>query len=395
MPSWLGSIRVRLAVLYSVLLFGLASIVVGLIYVALWRSLDDEPVSRTQAVAILPRTADGQPVVIFEGEVDMPEFFAVFEREVNRRTLEELRQWSFGAIAGLFVASLGVGWWVSGLVMRPVGRITSVAREISATDLNRRIHLRGPNDELRQLADTFDDMLARLGDAFEGQRRFIQDASHELRNPLAVMRTNLEVALADPDASAEDLRHTAEVVSRTSERMSTLVDDLIVYARNEMPATRVGPVDLSALVEELATEFRIPAESQGVTVTLRSETGCWCRGDSFALRRAGANLLDNAVRHSAADSTIVVSCGRAEGWVFLSVADQGPGIEQEQHELVFQRFWRGRERRTGNGLGLTIVRQIAEAHGGRATLRSEPGVGSTFVVWVPAVPDPGSQQLPS
>ena len=126
------------------------------------------------------------------------------------------------ALGMLFVGSLGVGWFAAGIVLRPIERITRVAREIQATDLSRRINLRGPNDELRRLADTFDAMLARLDAAFESQRRFIQEASHELRNPLAVIRTNVEVAMADPDASKKSSRELGAVVGRTAERMSTL-----------------------------------------------------------------------------------------------------------------------------------------------------------------------------
>src|SRR5690606_9012714 len=172
--------------------------------------------------------------------------------------------YSFTALGLLFIGSLGTGWIVSGRVLRPIGRITGVAREIQATDLSRRIHLRGPNDELRQLADTFDAMLARLDAAFESQRRFIHEASHELRNPLAVIRTNLDVALSDPDATVDDLREVGELVGRTAERMSSLVDDLLYYARQEEPANRAGLIDVAPLVSDAVAEFRAAAESAGL-----------------------------------------------------------------------------------------------------------------------------------
>ena len=141
-----------------------------------------------------------------------------------------------------------------------------MARDISATDLTRRIALQGPDDELHELADTFDDMLGRLDEAFANQRRFIQEASHELRNPLAVIRTNLEVTLTDPEATTEDLRHTAEVVERSTDRMTRLVDDLLLYARNETPAIEREPVDAATLVHEAADEFRAPAEARGLAI---------------------------------------------------------------------------------------------------------------------------------
>ncbi len=171
------------------------------------------------------------------------------------------------------MASFGVSYWIAGYLLRPIGRITRVAREISATDLTRRIALQGPDDELHQLADTFDDMLGRLDEAFASQRQFIQEASHELRNPLAVIRTNLEVTLTDPDASTDDLRHTAEVVERSTDRMTRLVDDLLLYARNETPSLDRDAVDAAALVHEAADEFRAPAEARGLTISWEARVG--------------------------------------------------------------------------------------------------------------------------
>ena len=387
LPGWAGSIRFRLMVLYSVLLFGLATVVVGGIYAGLARSLEDQDVSRTEAAAVLFRDADGRDMIrTLEFEVQDP--LAVFEREVNEQALDQLRTYAFGALGLLFIGSLGVGWFVAGLVLRPVGRITSVAREISGTDLSRRIELEGPDDELKQLADTFDDMLTRLDEAFENQRDFIHEASHELRNPLAVIRTNLDVVLSDPKAEAEELRLAGEVVGRSAERMTTLVDDLLVYARQGTRAIREEEFDLAQLVSHLADEFAAPAEAAGLALTkqLPAEVLPVC-GDAPAVRRAVANLIANAVRLAPDGTNVTVAADRFDAWNFVSVADDGPGIAPENHVRVFQRFWRGdREeaRQQGrSGLGLTIVRQIVEAHGGRVDLASDIGHGSTFVLWFP------------
>lgn len=387
LPGWAGSIRFRLMVLYSVLLFGLATVVVGGIYAGLARSLEDQDVSRTEAAAVLFRDADGRDMIrTLEFEVQDP--LAVFEREVNEQALDQLRTYAFGALGLLFIGSLGVGWFVAGLVLRPVGRITSVAREISGTDLSRRIELEGPDDELKQLADTFDDMLTRLDEAFENQRDFIHEASHELRNPLAVIRTNLDVVLSDPNAEAEELRLAGEVVGRSAERMTTLVDDLLVYARHGTRAIREEEFDLAQLVSHLADEFAAPADAAGLVLTkqLPAEVLPVC-GDAPAVRRAVANLIANAVRLAPDGTNVTVSADRFDAWNFVSVADGGPGIAPENHVRVFQRFWRGdREeaRQQGrSGLGLTIVRQIVEAHGGRVDLASDIGHGSTFVLWFP------------
>ena len=381
LPSWMGSIRFRIALLYSTVLFGLAAVMLGAIYLGLAHSLDDQPIYRRYQVTPVPG-----------GVRIQAEDVRTVEQVVNAQTLDNLRTYSFAALGALFVASLGVGWVVAGRALRPIERITSVARDIQATDLSRRIDLGGPHDELRDLADTFDDMLTRIDDAFESQRQFIHEASHELRNPLAVIRTNLEVALGDPDASADELRRTAEIVERSTERMARLVDDLLVYARRGTLSLERAPLDASLLVDEAVEEFRTPAEARLVRVLGAASPGLWVEADRLALRQALANLLANAVRLSPEGTTIRVSAGREEPWVWLAVQDQGPGIDPADQDRVFQRFWRGdpaASRAEGrSGLGLAIVRQIAEAHGGEVKLVSEPGRGSAFALWLPAVATP-------
>ncbi|HEX7134260.1 MAG TPA: HAMP domain-containing sensor histidine kinase, partial [Iamia sp.] len=222
LPDWMGSIRFRLTVMYSLVLFGLAAVLVGGLYIAIAARLDDHSMAGSRPALVVVPQDDG--TTTFE-QVKTSDL-VTFEEQVNRRSLQLLKGYSFSALGLLFVASLGVGWLIAGRVLAPIDRITAVARDIQATDLARRIDLRGPPDELKDLADTFDDMLGRLDDAFQQQRRFIQEASHELRNPLAVIRTNLDVTLDDPDASPEELRATAEVVNRSAARMGVLVDDL-------------------------------------------------------------------------------------------------------------------------------------------------------------------------
>jgi len=385
LPAWMGSIRFRIALVYSVVLFGLAALVIGALYWAIAASLDDS-VYRGYVGRAVPG-----------GIIIEQQDFITVEQAVNQQTLDKLRRYSFASLVALFVASIGVGWVVSGRVLRPIGRITAVAREIQATDLSRRINLGGPNDELRQLADTFDEMLGRLDEAFESQRRFIHEASHELRNPLAVIRTNLDVCLSDPDATAEDLRRTGEIVQKSTERMARLVDDLLVYARQGTLSLERSRFDAAELVAEAAEEFALTAEEQGIRIEVRAPTGLAVEGDRLALRQALANLLANAVRVSPAGTTIRVSAGAYPPWVWLAVQDEGPGIAPEDTERVFQRFWRG-DGPAGtadgrSGLGLTIVRQIAEAHAGQVKLVSEPGHGATFAIWLPA-PSPAPAPAP-
>ena len=383
LPSWFGSIRFRIAAIYSLLLFGLATLAVGGLYVFYARDLNGSSVSGTYVIEhpIAPGLSEQETV---RAE------FTTLEHLVNERALETLRNRAFFALSLLFLASLFVGWWVSGVVLAPIQRITDVAREISATDLARRIDLGGPKDELRSLADTFDGMLARLEEAFESQRRLIQDASHELRNPLAVMRTNLDVALADPKADPAEVRDAAIVVRRTVERMSRLVDDLLTYARHGLPDEQWEEVELTPIVQEAVDEFARPAEARSLQLASATAAGVWVMADRTELKQALANLVANAVRLAPAGTTITVSSGIEDRWAFLSVADQGPGIAAEDQSRVFERFWRASgqadpDGARGSGLGLTIVQRIAERHGGHVALQSEPAVGSIFVVWLPAL----------
>ncbi|MEZ5243541.1 MAG: ATP-binding protein [Acidimicrobiales bacterium] len=385
--GWAGSIRFRLTVLYSVLLFGLATVVVGGIYAGVARSLENQEVSRTEEWLTFFRDQQGQPSIATL-EFEVPDTLLLFERAVNEQALDQLRTYAFGALGLLFVGSLFVGWFVAGMVLRPVGRITGVAKEIEATDLSRRINLDGPDDELKELADTFDGMLGRIDDAFASQREFIHEASHELRNPLAVIRTNVDVVLADPDATNDELRSAGEVVRRSAERMSTLVDDLLLYARHGTRETRREDVDLVAEVEDLVQEFSAAAEANGLVLAADVPSHELCvRGDGQAIHRAAANLVANAVRLAPEGTTVTVAAADEGRWITLAVADQGPGIDAEDQMRVFQRFWRGNEteaRAAGrSGLGLTIVRQIAEAHGGRVELESAVGEGSRFTLRLP------------
>jgi signal transduction histidine kinase len=385
MPSWIGSIRFRLTLIYSLLLFGLAAMVIGGMYLVLAARLGDQPVSRTFVIE--------EPVVTPQGialqEERVQAEFQNFERIVNQRVLDKLRNVAFLALGLLFLASLGVGWFAAGVVVAPIGRITGVARQIQATDLSQRIGMGGPKDELRDLSDTFDGMLDRLETAFEAQRRFIQDASHELRNPLAVIRTNIDVALANPDSDPEELRRTAAVVERTASRMSRLVDDLLAYARHGIPDQPSERVDLRSVTVETADEFAAPAEARGLTLQHRALTDVQVNGDRTALKQALANLIGNAVRLAPVGTTVTVEAGIKDSWAYVSVADEGPGIADDDQEAVFERFWRAPgqidepqgERRSG--LGLTIVREIADRHGGTVAVASERGKGSTFVLWLP------------
>jgi signal transduction histidine kinase len=382
------SIRFRLSLLYSGLLFGASALVVGAIYFGLRIALERQPVFNQLLVSPTYTIRNGQIVTL--AQLQMTEVESL-ERLVNEQTLARLSAYSFIALIVLFCISLLIGWFVAGRTLRPIHQITDVARDIQATDLSRRIGLSGPPDELRSLADTFDQMLDRLDQGFERQREFIADVSHDLRNPLAVIQTNVEVALQDSEATTSDWRHTGEIISRTAGRMSGLVDDLLATARQRQRVVARQLVDFDELVAEVVSEMTAAAVAGSVSITAISGDPVTLNGDRTALKRALSNLVDNAIRLSPAQATVRVGAGRRNRWAWLGVSDEGPGIDPELADRVFERYQRG-VAGTGDdshlGLGLAIVQDVAAAHGGRARVASRDAGGTTFTFWIPLDPNP-------
>jgi signal transduction histidine kinase len=302
--------------------------------------------------------------------------------EAKRRVL----LWFVGALFGCVLLSVGAGWLVAGRVLRPVAQITATARRISDRTLDERIALDGPRDELRELADTFDSMLERLDGAFATQRRFVADASHELRTPLTIVRTEIDVTLADPDAGAPDLREMALVVRGANERMERLIDALLALATSGAGALERSRVDLARAARAaldrgaaVPSDLHVDAELEPAPV----------EGDQVLLERLAANLVENAVRYNIPNGWIRVRSRVAPGGrdAELVVANSGPRVSTEQAATVFEPFRRlepSRSRATGGfGLGLAVVRAVAEAHGGNVRAEPLPDGGLAVAVCLP------------
>ncbi|TCC45851.1 HAMP domain-containing histidine kinase [Kribbella capetownensis] len=390
-PAWTQTIRFRLTLTYSAVLIALSALLLGGVYLTLSRILDPKPLDQIQVNKVY-KDAEGN-LKLKQGQVIQAAEISSVESAVNYQTLQTLRNYSAAGMGVLFLVSLGTGWWLSGRALRPVRRITTTAQEISATDLSRRIALGGPHDELRNLSDTVDDMLGRLESAFVAQRQLVDDASHELRNPLAVIQANVDAVLAHDDTPPEDRAQATAIVSRAIQRMTRLVEDLLASARRSSPAFVDADVDLAAIAGEAAEEYELLAADRELHVVRRLSPGPTAAGDASALRRAVDNLLSNAVRLARGGSELVLAVGSRNGWAWIAVRDEGPGIAADDADRVFDRFFRGGQRQppatipsTGQrraGLGLAIVRQIAESHGGTVALHSELGIGSTFIIWLP------------
>jgi heavy metal sensor kinase len=281
-----------------------------------------------------------------------------------------------------------VGLFLAGRALKPMKTITQTARELSAGDLSRRIGLGGPNDEIKQLADTFDAMLARLEAAFRSQQSFVADASHELRTPLTILQGHADLALSDPRADPRQYRRALEVVSAETQRLSRVVARLLTLARADAGSLTVvrEPVDLAELCEETVCRLRPLAEKR--TLAYEGPAPLIVEGDADWLRQLLLNLAENALHHTESEGAIRIIAERLSGQVRVAVHDDGCGIAPEHLAHLFDRFYRvdkARSRaRGGAGLGLAIARWIVDRHDGTISLRSQPGVGTTAEVTLPA-----------
>jgi signal transduction histidine kinase len=287
------------------------------------------------------------------------------------------------AIAAIAMLALAVCWWVTGRLLRPLHRITATARRLSLSTLHERIALTGPHDELKDLADTFDAMLARLEHAAAGQRRFVANASHELRTPLAIQRTAVEIGLADP-SPAKVARIRAELL-RTTARSERLIDGLLVLAQSDRDLDTQAPVDLAAVVEQVVEDHLPLAQPGDITIAVATRP-VTVAGDEALLTRLAANLVQNAIRHNDPGGHVLVELSPDTG---LLVSNTGPHIPPDRVGELFEPFRRLDPDRTGSadgaGLGLSIVAAITHAHGGTLHATANPDGGLAITVSFPAL----------
>jgi len=295
-------------------------------------------------------------------------------------TLEHLLLYSALTLAAVTLLAVLAGWLVAGRILRPVHQLTAAARNASEANLSQRIALRGPHDELRALADTFDEMLERLERAFAAQQQFIANASHELRTPLTVMRTSIDVVLAKPSPTVDELTSMSAEVRTAVDHAERLIDALLTLARDEQPLARPHRVDLAVLVEDALDDRH--AANVATTSTLNEAP---VLGDDILLERLIGNLLDNAERYNIPGGRIEVSTGTADGTCELRVVNTGPVIPAGDVPRLFEPFTRAddRTRHDGFGLGLALVRSIAKVHDGSVTASAGPTGGLDISVHLP------------
>jgi len=391
-------VRLRLTLVYSGLFLAAGAVLLAVTYGLVAQSLSTTPVSAdtgpkasqyvSQALQLCKeRSLD--PIALSKceqtAEGSLNGVSKASLEDQRSRTLAHLLDYSLAALAALVFASTWLGWIVAGRVLRPVHAITAAARRASEENLGERIALAGPDDELKELADTFDAMLARLDAAFASQRRFVADASHELRTPLTVMRTAIDVTLAKPGRTPAQLEAMAVEVRHAADRAEALIEALLTLARSDRGTGPREPLDVAALAED-ALDAAAPAiRAHPVTVQTALEPAP-AVGDPVLVERLVTNLIDNAVRHNVPGGWVQVATGTRAGMAFIDVANGGPLIPPELVPSLFEPFRRLSDRAgspDGMGLGLSIVRSVALAHRGHANARPRPAGGLEITVSLP------------
>lgn len=380
--SWLSgarrTVRLRLTLLYGGLFLASGAALLVFTYVLVSRVFLGNNVTGGPVVGPNPGGIERLP----PAAVDLPV-------QQQSTLLHDLVLGSAVALAAMALAAIWLGWLMAGRVLRPLRTMTAATRRISEANLHERLALTGPGDELKDLGDTIDGLLARLESAFDAQRRFVANASHELRTPLTVERVMLETALADPDASEESLRATCEDLLATSRQQEQIIQALLTLARSQRGLEHRELFDLADVIREVLADRVGQAQRWGLHVNA-SLAPAVSVGDQKLAQRLAANLVDNALRHNVTDGWIEVSTAMRQGQCVIRIANSGPIIPPGEVDRLFQPFQRGSRDRTarpdddGLGLGLSIVEAIAAAHGASVTGRAVPAGGLDIEVIFPA-----------
>ena len=391
---WLRpTIRIRLTLLYGGMFLIAGILLLSIIYLLAAQAVNtgNAPLFKIVGGTDISVTSEKCPAVdAGSTNVRLADFNAAISACIDAQrqvALDTLLSRSLLALLGLAVIAFAFGYAMAGRVLAPLGRITRTARAVAGSDLSRRIELDGPDDELKELADTFDEMLERLQRAFTAQQRFVGNASHELRTPLAINRTLLEVHLSDPNAPTE-LQQLGKTLLATNERSEQLVEGLLLLARSDNQIVERKPVDLAEVASRAIDQVRSEAEAKKVEI--RGERApAVVQGNGVLLERIALNLVQNAVRYNVqgAGGWVEVTTELQHGQALLVVTNTGPVVPAYEIDNLFEPFRRLRTERTGSdkgvGLGLSIVRSVARAHGGHIAARPREGGGLVMRVTLP------------
>jgi signal transduction histidine kinase len=384
------TVRLRLTLFYSMLFLVSGAVLLAITYV-LFRNatgiavlVDHGKSTATTVSSAGHLLSKSHPVHSLPAYAQQARAQAVHDRAAQ---LHQLLVQSGIALAIMTVVSIALGWLVAGRVLRPLRTITATTRQISERNLHERLALGGPRDELKDLADTVDDLLARLETAFGAERRFVSNAAHELRTPLTLLRALLEETLTDPSATIDSFRATSRRLLALGQEQERLIEALLTLASSERGLDHQEPFDLAAIADTIILEphpeiarnhMRIDADIQSAPAT----------GDAALAERLVSNLIDNAVRHNTPGGKVRISTGTNNGQAFLAVTNTGPVIPANEVERLFEPFQRLGADRTAqgdghHGLGLSIVRAIVTAHHAQLKVQRRPDGGLAIKISFP------------
>ncbi|HSC04395.1 MAG TPA: HAMP domain-containing sensor histidine kinase [Solirubrobacteraceae bacterium] len=382
------TIRLRMTALYGLVFLVTGAVLLTIGYEHVRHNLNGPGDYRRelQRLGVVPQGFFGRPSLGAPGSTGARIADAI-RAQLRADALHRLLIEYVVALGAMTIVSVVAGWLLAGRALRPLRDITATARRVSGENLGERIGLKGPADELKELADTFDGMLARLDGAFASQRHFVANASHEMRTPLAIMRTEVDVSLADPDATVDDLRRMGDAVRETIDRCERLIEGLLMLARSEAATGREEPVDLAGLAADCITDLRARAEEAHVEMQ-DDLMPAWTRGEPALLERMIANLIDNGIRHNEPGGWLRVSTRSRDRRVHVTVSNGGPRIEAVDAATLTEPFRRLERGAGGFGLGLSIVRSVVTAHGGTLEVTARDEGGLVVQIELPAVAAP-------
>jgi signal transduction histidine kinase len=408
---WPKRVRTRLTLLYTSLFLAGGVVLLGLTFALVSNSLHAgsnapqpgpspgvlqacKQEASARSPAGKPPSVKGQPplpaskldAITAECKKVFQEGAAVAVANQRDHTMHELEVYSWLGLGVITVVSAGLGWLVAGRVLRPVHDITAAAQRASERHLGERLNLQGPDDELKELADTFDAMLDRLDLAFAAQRQFVANASHELRTPLTSMRTAIDVVLAKPNRTAEQLESMAEKVRRSIDRAERIIDALLTLAVSSRGLDAAEPLDLATAAEDALDGVRDVARGAGLTVE-SDLSPAGVEGSRVLLDRLVGNLVQNAVGHNVQEGWLRLRTGTSDGHAFLEVSNSGPVVDPDLVPHLFEPFRRADVRTAsgvGVGLGLSIVKSVAEAHHGVVEAAAPAEGGLVVTLTLPA-----------
>jgi signal transduction histidine kinase len=390
------SVRLRLTLLYGALFLGSGAALLAINYILVKRQYTGQfffsTASGDPGASIVSGSVQGSSVQApvpdpFGGVISKQQLIAG-AKNTSTAALHQLLYQSGIALAIMAVVSIWLGWLIAGRALSPLRTITNAARDISASNLHRRLALEGPDDEVKQLANTFDDLLGRLEASFDAQRQFVANASHELRTPLTLERTLVEVALADPNATVESLRATCERVLAAGVQQERLIEALLTLSRSQRGLDRREPFDLAAIAADILEARGPDLADRGLHIDATLKSGP-AAGDQRLGERLVANLVDNAARYNVPNGRIEVATTTRAGHAVLTVLNTGPMVAAADLEQLCQPFRRLDHAddcdEDGLGLGLSIVQAIAAAHGATVGTRARQNGGLEIEVTFPQV----------